>query len=125
VTVLGRKVTKLRRAPEPLCLFMNVPVLSSRKQSKARSSIKVERLSCKADVYMEVKPGTKYLVVTSACPDGLRKLNGVALGRAIYEMLRLLEIICNMLNMKKLRVHSSLENGKCTPMSNVTIIPRS
>lgn len=65
--------------PEPLNLFMNVPVKEGR--------ISVRSPVCKPGDYVVLRAETDCLVVMSACPNDLMDTNGGKPGHAQYEIL--------------------------------------
>jgi len=69
--------------PEPLNLFMNVPVKEGR--------LSVQAPVCKPGDYVVLRAETECLVVMSACPNDLMDTNGGKLGYAQYEVLGLME----------------------------------
>jgi uncharacterized protein YcgI (DUF1989 family) len=70
--------------PEPLNLFMNVPVKEGR--------LSVQAPVCKPGDYVVLKAETECLVVMSACPNDLMDTNGGKPGNAQYEVLGLMEV---------------------------------
>ena len=70
--------------PEPLNLFMNVPVTEGR--------ISVESPVCKPGDYVVLRAETECLVVMSACPNDLMDTNGGKPGHAQYEVLGWTEV---------------------------------
>jgi hypothetical protein len=65
--------------PEPLNLFMNVPVTEGR--------ISVKGPVCKPSDYVVLRAEVECLVVMSACPNDLMDTNGGRPGHAQYEVL--------------------------------------
>lgn len=70
--------------PEPLNLFMNVPVGSMNENGKG--ILQVKRPSCKQGAYVVLRAEVDCLVVMSACPNDLLDTNGGLPGDAAYEV---------------------------------------
>jgi hypothetical protein len=70
--------------PEPLNLFMNVPVTEGK--------ISVEIPVCKPGDYVVLRAEVECLVVMSACPNDLMDTNGGRPGHAQYEVLGQIEV---------------------------------
>lgn len=71
--------------PEPLNLFMNVPVSATNGPEKGR--LDVAKPCCKAGDYVELRADVDCLVVMSACPNDLMDTNAGNPSDAAYEIL--------------------------------------
>lgn len=74
-----------RWTPEPLNLFMNVPVASM--EGGAKGALEVKGPVCTPGDYVVLEAKVKCLVVLSACPNDLMDTNAGAPSDAAYEVL--------------------------------------
>ena len=84
---LARKTREWDWAPEPLNLFMNVPVAAEDNIDKKKGEISVLSPMCKAGDYVVLRTEVKCLLIMSACPNDLLNTNEGRPGDATYEIL--------------------------------------
>lgn len=85
LTELYEKINQWKWTPEPLNLFMNVPVGSMGNGEKG--ALEVGRPDCEGGSYVVLSAETDCLVVMSACPNDVMDTNGGKPGDAAYEVL--------------------------------------